>query len=416
MIKNNFLCAILLCTTQLFAQINDSTKLALNFADAKSLLLKQNLDLLASYYEISNAKAQEIQAKLWNNPNFVWNQDMYSLELNQYFNFKNQKLIQIEQMVPISGRRKKEIKLAQAGIEITEAEYSNCVRELIYSFSLLFNELHSKTEMNIMYDQINIIYNQAIEAAENQFEAGLISGNEVIRLKSEKLTLINNITENNLEIQELQNQLRVLLYLKPYVNIIPIQSEINDNSSLSYENIKEDVILNRPDYQMRLAALEYEKRNLELKKANILQDVKLGYQPHDKGSNYVRPYQGLVVEIYIPLFNRNQGEIEISKNKIKQEELNVMKKENEILNQVFTAFENYKLISNSLKQYDSTFLLQIEGMKNNANENYNNKQISILEYIDIQRIYLQTKTDYIMLQNKYLNTKSQLLYITGKNN
>jgi cobalt-zinc-cadmium efflux system outer membrane protein len=147
-----------------------------------------------------------------------------------------------------------------------------------------------------------------------------------------------------------------------------------------------------------------------------MNDVKVGYQPHDKGSNFARPYQGLVLEIFIPIFNRNQGNIELSKNKIKIEEMSILNKENEILNQVFTAYNNFKTIDNALKQYDSTFLGQLENMKNYANENYNNKQISILEYIDIQRVYLQTITDYIALNNTYLNSKSQLKYITGKNN
>lgn len=397
------------------AQQTDSSKLFIDIKDAKSILLKQNFEILASFYEISNAKANEVQARLWNNPNFVWNQDMYSMELNQYFNFKNQKLIQIEQMIPISGRRRKEINLSLAGTEISEAEYSNCIRELLYSFSLLFNELYSNYEILNLHNQTKIIYEEAILTAENQFKAGLISGNEVIRLKSEKLTLMNNLAETNLKIQNIQDQLRTLLFLKPNITIIPL---INDNSTieeLSYATISEDIVKNRPDYQVRLAKLEYEKKNLELQKANIMNDVKVGYQPHDKGSNFARPYQGLVLEIFIPIFNRNQGNIELSKNKIKIEEMSILNKENEILNQIFTAYSNFKTIENTLKQYDSSFLFQLETMKNNANENYNSKQINILEYIDIQRVYIQTITDYITLNNTYLDAKTQLKYITGKN-
>jgi cobalt-zinc-cadmium efflux system outer membrane protein len=407
---------ICVITLKVSAQNSDSSTLLIDIKDAKSILLKQNFEILASFYEISNAKANEVQARLWNNPNFVWNQDMYSMELNQYFNFKNQKLIQIEQMIPISGRRRKEINLSMAGIEISEAEYANCVRELLYSFSLLFNELYSNYEVTKLLNQTNKVYDEAIRTAENQYINGLISGNEVIRLKSEKLTLTNSLTEANIKIQNLQEQLKTLLFLKPNITIVPI---INDNSTveeLSYATVSEDIVKNRPDYQLRLAKLEYEKKNLELQKANIMNDVKVGYQPHDKGSNFARPYQGLVLEIFIPIFNRNQGNIELSKNKIKIEEMSILNKENEILNQVFTAYNNFKTIDNALKQYDSTFLGQLENMKNYANENYNNKQISILEYIDIQRVYLQTITDYIALNNTYLNSKSQLKYITGKNN
>jgi outer membrane protein, heavy metal efflux system len=408
---------IILCAMifKISAQNIDSTKLIIDINDAKSLLLKQNVEILSSFYEISNAKANEVQARLWENPNFVWNQDMYSMELNQYFNFKNQKLIQIEQMIPISGRRRKEINQSLVGIDIAEAEYANCIRELLYSFSLLFNELYSNFEILTLHNQTKIVYEEAILTAENQFKAGLISGNEVIRLKSEKLTLMNSLAETNMKIQNIQDQLRILLFLKPNITIIPIIKDNTVIEELTYSSVSEDVIKNRPDYQIRLAKLEYEKKTLELNKATILKDLKIGYQPHDKGSNYARPYQGLVVEIYIPLFNRNQGVIEISKNKIMIEEMNLLNKENEIINQIFTAYNNFKTIENTLKQYDSSFLFQLETMKNNANENYNSKQINILEYIDIQRVYLQTITDYITLNNTYLDAKTQLKYIIGKN-
>jgi hypothetical protein len=56
----------------------------LKLADAKSRLLTENLAILASKYDIANAEAEAVQARVWNNPNFVWNSDMYNVEKNQY--------------------------------------------------------------------------------------------------------------------------------------------------------------------------------------------------------------------------------------------------------------------------------------------------------------------------------------------
>ena len=46
----------------------DSNTLHLNYSSGKSLLLAENLNLLAEYYNIEIAQAQIDQAKLWNNP------------------------------------------------------------------------------------------------------------------------------------------------------------------------------------------------------------------------------------------------------------------------------------------------------------------------------------------------------------
>jgi outer membrane protein, heavy metal efflux system len=78
-------------TAQQFS--TDSTvTVNLSFQRAKMMLLKANITLLSSYYDVAAADAELMQAKLWNNPNFVWNQDLYSIEQNRYLNLANQKL------------------------------------------------------------------------------------------------------------------------------------------------------------------------------------------------------------------------------------------------------------------------------------------------------------------------------------
>jgi len=76
---------------------------------------------------------------------------------------------------------------------------------------------------------------------------------------------------------------------------------------------------NRADYRLKKAAIAYEDQNLKLQRSYAIPDINFGYQPHDKGSNYVRPYSGIVVEFSVPLFDRNQGGIQEAKINIKKE-------------------------------------------------------------------------------------------------
>lgn len=407
---------MLLCITagRLHAQPADTLTLRLTLADAKSLLLIENLELMAAQYDISNAEAQVIQAGLWNNPNFVWNADMYSLERNEYFNYRNQKLIQLEHMVPFTGRHRKARKAAEVDLERVKAEYANAVREMLYNFTTTFYELHAVYRSSQIYSEAALVYDQSIAAAEKQLETGLIAGSEVIRLKSERLALNTDRVNNSVALQNLEAEVRMLLNLKPNVIIEPVVQDTAQAPLINVADLTADAAVNRPDYEYRLASIEYEKRNLTLQKALAFQDVKMGYQPHDKGSNYVRPYQGLVVEVSLPLFNRNQGEIQKAKNSIRQAEIQVLQKENEIMNEVVSAWQTYTLLKNAVDSYTPDFFTQIDELNKNANENYTRKTISILEYIDLQRIYLQTSFDFINLQKDYFNSKAQLNYVTAK--
>src|SRR5215510_14042277 len=103
-----FLVFIFLLNAASFGQARDTI---LSFQEAKARLLNYNLGLLAAYYEIGIAKAKVIQAKVWNNPNFIVNGDMYNQETNEYFQIRNQSLWQLEQTFSWAGKHTNSVKL-----------------------------------------------------------------------------------------------------------------------------------------------------------------------------------------------------------------------------------------------------------------------------------------------------------------
>ena len=93
---------------------------------------------------------------------------------------------------------------------------------------------------------------------------------------------------------------------------------IPESGVLNFESLLDHAALSRPDYLAKLNEISYQEMNLKLQKSRSVPDLMIGYQPHDKGSNYVRPYTGLVVEMDVPIFNRNQGNIAISKAEVEK--------------------------------------------------------------------------------------------------
>jgi len=74
----------------------DST---LTFLQAKDRLIKKNFYLLAAYYEINQAEAQVVQAKLYYNPTIYWNQEAYNKTQDKYLKASNQYETQISQTI-----------------------------------------------------------------------------------------------------------------------------------------------------------------------------------------------------------------------------------------------------------------------------------------------------------------------------
>lgn len=386
----------------------------LNISQARERLLKENLLLLAQEFEISNAEANVIQSKLWNNVTLIWNSDLYSVERNDYFNIQNQRLFQIEMMVPAIGKRIKAVKLAQIGVEKSRLEFEILLQELMWEMETTYHTLACNRKNGELLEQMVGIFENLILASEKQLEVGAISGSEFIRLKSELLSLKTQLSDNSIESYELESKLRVLLNVDVNQSVDLLDSLAPSSTLYTYEELLATAIQYRPDYHLSEVQIAYNEQDLRLQRTSAFGDVKVGYQPHDKGSNYVRPYSGLVLEVPLPIFNRNQGNIAAAKNRIEQAKVMMVQKENEMQSDIMSAYLCMVNLQNLNSGFDAVYLESLDQLQQGASENFAKRSISILEYIDFQRIYLQTLLDYHTLQANYKNSMANLNLLVGK--
>lgn len=395
-------------------QADSTIEASLSFSDVKKLLLKANIALLSSYYDVEAADAELIQAKLWGNPNFVWNQDLYSIEQNRYLNLQNQKLLQVEYTFKIAGKYTNTVKLARLGLELSKLQLQDVMRSLLYDAGEHFYALQAAQQKQALYESTLQRYDQLIISAEERLRVGAMASNEVLRLKSEQIAVKTGATQNKNEVLEEMSQLRMMLNLRENVriNAVDEQPPLGDAGALYL--LIDEALKGRPDYLLSVKQVDYQNRNLRLERSNAYPDLDFGYQPHDKGSNWVRPYQGFELEFNVPLFNRNQGNIKLAKTKVVQAELGTLQAENRVRNEVFKSYEQFVNTKQGYQDYSSDFVKQTEELNIHANENYSKKNINLLEFIDLQRIYIINKTQHIDLKNAYQRSINQLNFTIGK--
>ena len=397
------------------ATLRSQNVVHLTLDQAKSRLLRENLTLLAEKYSIAIAEAEAVQARVWNNPNFVWNSDLYSVEKNQYMNYKNQVLIQLEMMVPVTGRFHKAGRVADLNVDVAKATFSNTLRELIFSFTLEYNGLAVAQERSKLLQEVEALYDQLIKSAELNQKVGALAGSEVLRLQSERLTVEAERMQNAQYIEASEARLKTLLYLQPEIRI---QAELTTgtvNALPPMGELMAQMVAGRGDYRAALSALEMHRKNISLQRALAIGDVKLGFQPHDRGSNYVRPYQGIVVEIPLSTFDRNQGNVSIAENEYRRAQVELVHKENEMQNELFSLYRQCLEVNRTLEEYSNERLAAVRLMNKSATENYLKRHLSLLEYIDLQRIYKQTITDYLTVKQNQLDAHAALMYAAGQN-
>ncbi len=405
----------LLCGFRVDLCVAQTDTLTLQYEEAKTILLKDNLKILSAYYDISIAEADVVQAKLWRNPTFVWNQDLYSIARNEYFNYQNQFLIQIEQVFSVSGKHTWGVRMAKLDRERNKLQLQDVLRGLVFELGQKYIQLDALEQKQRLYAETVKKYDILIENCEIKLKAGAISSNEVLRLKSERIGVKSEALNNQNDVLEIMSDLRQLLNLKETVYVkISDKPLLLKDESLLVQTLIQDATLQRSDVQLAQFEIKYQEGNLKRQRAEAIPDIKLGYQPSDKGSNYVRPYQGLVLEFGLPFFDRNQGGIKKAKAQINKAQASQLEVENKVRNEVLTAFSQWINIKTGFQNLTPEFFGQMEELNKNADQNYDKKNINLLQYIDLRRIYVDNQLQYINLQQQYRQTVNKLNFTVGK--
>ncbi len=398
------------CMASLAVQAQDSV---LTLLQAKERLLKKNFYLLAAYYEIDQAEAQVLQARLWYNPTIIWNQEAYNTEQNKYLAARNQYETQINQTISIAGKHTNTVKLARINLEINKAQFTDVVRSLLFDLGSNYNNLAALEAKEKLYNAVLTSYLRLIAASKKELEVGAISVTEDLRIKSEYIAVKTQALDNANQKEQYLSLLRTLLQY-PNDSLVQVAQKIplfNDN--LLLDSLIARSLQSRPDLKVSTLYQIYQQQNLKLQRSLAVPDVTIGYD-YDKGGNYIRNYSGLVVQMPLPVFNRNQGGIKEAQYNIKQSLLQRDYLKINITNQVISAFNQYKKNYEGLTNYTDEYLNSLTQLNRNTNTYFQKRDISLLEFIDYQRIYITTNIQLIELRQQFLNSVNNLNFSVGE--
>ena len=348
-------------------------------------------------------------------PYFIINGDMWNTETNEYFAVRNQILIQVEQTFSYAGKHTNSVKLARVGVEMAEKQMEDVLRSLLFEMGITYNNLAALQAKDILYQRVINNYDRLMEATRRQLEVGTISQTEAIRLQAEYLDVKAVSLTNQNDKERAMSDLRILLRLPQDTTFHVEQRTPIVGQDFVPTVLAEQAVNSRPDIQLAKLNIKYQERNLKLQRSSGVPDIKIGYQPQDRGSNYIRPYHGFTSEIFIPIFDRNQGRIEQAKVSIKQSNLQYMQLDNQVRNEVFAAYNRYKNSNNGLANYKPEFMDGLTQLNIGTNNAFQKRNISLLQFIDQQRIYIQTNIQLIELKQQYLNNVNELNFSIGTN-
>lgn len=409
------------------AKAQDTLKLSREQCEA--VFLTENLALIAEKLEVPKAEALVLQAKLWPNPTFTFDEVNFWATTRQTggqevsppifgdFGRNQQFAVGIEQLILTAGKRKKFIALEQVGVEKAQQYFEDLLRNLKIEFrNHLTNLQYLQFSRNVYQSQINSV-KQLTQAYQKQVEEGNIPKGEYIRLKALELEFSKNINELNKEINDAQKELKLLMRLPANTQLILADDDYLRNTEplkqLTLTALLDTAKTARADLQIAQLEQSYFSNLYAYEKAQRVPDLTL-LGSYDRNGGTMLDFVGFGVAMDLPVFNRNQGNIKHARIGIEQSKILYDQKALSVENEIVLAYQNLVSSIQFFESIEADYEKTLDELLDAYTKNFTNRSISLLEYLDFIDAYLENKK-IILEAGKDVNEKAEELnYSMGK--
>ncbi|HSC39327.1 MAG TPA: TolC family protein [Chitinophagaceae bacterium] len=384
--------------------------------EAETKAIQNNLLLVASQYNIEAGRAQIIQAKLWDNPVLNTDQNIYDGKFFRHTTVNGQPygqvFIQLLQEFKTAGKRTKLAALATTSAQLAELQFADVLRNLKYAVRTNLYTAWQLKQTKMLYQQESHEIETLLAGMKAQYDAGNISLKDLLRVQALGLSLKQSLAETDKQWTDVNSALRLLLQEDKDIVYDPQLPEPVTTLPVLADTLLQQAKKNNPEYLSEQNQLLFQQRNLVYQKSLRAPDITAGVE-YDHASSYAPNYWGLAVSLPLPLFNRNQGNIKAAQFSIKQEESLVQQKDRKLQNELQTAISKLQLNYKVLNAGDKNYYAQYQQLLNNAVESYRQRQMGLLEFVDLFEAFRDTRLQYLQQQLNYRKAKEDLNFTIG---
>mgnify|MGYP000916979997 CR=1 FL=1 len=375
----------------------------------EDLFRKNNLSILAEQYNIDLAKANEIQAKIWDLPyisgefNAINPQYHNVLDVGKY----GQKAFAIQQLIYLGGKKQKEVDFAKANTAIATLQFEQLVRNLKYQlntdfYNIYFDQKKIKT-LDFQIVKLDTLLNSYVV----QSDKGNIPLKEVVRLQSLILSLKSD--RNSLQKDIVEKIQELNLIIGETDTIVPVVNENEISNKFTIPKILKDSIISQslqknPEYLTFVKISESQDLYLKWQKSLAVPDLTAGISYDQRGGAFLNQIN-FTFGIPIPLWNKNKGNIKAAEVLVNQSAVNLNYKKLELENQIETAWKLWNLQYNQFSSINMNVYSDLESVYKGIIANFEKRNITLLEFTDFIESY--------NLSNMQLNEFKKLWILSG---
>ncbi len=381
------------------AAVDQPTK-RITLEQALELLETENPDTLAARLQIAEAEAERVAARLYPNPTLSVDANNIpagrttpsGLSVGQTIG----STARLDQPLVLWGKRGLRRQGAELGIAAATQSARDALRELRAAVKDAFYQALRDQQLLQFAGDNQQRYQRIVELNQRRFHSGDISEVEYRKIELENLKFLTETEEARRALSESQQLLGRLTGASG--GLAANGALAAPDVDIAGEDLLETARANRPDLAAAQQARAQAATALTLAKRERYPDVTVGADyTHSEfvvaGDN--RNTIGFGFSLPLPLLNQNQGEIAKAEVALREADTGLARLRLDIAQDVHDARVRYESTQRLRHTFESGYLDHAKTVVTSAETSYRVGAASLLELLDAERTYTETRTDYV---------------------
>ncbi|WP_169980461.1 TolC family protein [Tautonia rosea] len=370
---------------------------ALTLDQAIQRLMEVNPTLRALSFELPQAEADVLTAGLRANPILFTDAQMipYQPYTDARPGGQTQYDLNISYPLDLTGKRRARIRFASRVFSVIEAQYQDAVRREIDNLSIAFVDVLAARETVRLAEAGARGLERVLELTETLREQGLQTEADVNRVRIQQTDAEIALADSEEALRRTKRTLGSLLAIHPAeAEDMPVEGQLVDPIAAppTIEELTELALAARPDLLAYRLGIDRAKAQVDLEVANRLSDVFLLYQPFTYQDNSPFDLPGatswaLGITIPLPVFNRNQGNIQRARVNFSQSRSEYDAIVQQVVVEVRQAEQEFHNSRSVLRRVEAEQLPAAEQILESTDRLFSSGEIDAVAYLNVRREY-----------------------------
>jgi cobalt-zinc-cadmium efflux system outer membrane protein len=369
--------------------------------------VEKNLNLLAERYNLNIADARIITARLRPNPVLSIGGDHLELAGTSFNEFNAagppEYSIRTDFIFERGDKRRYRIETAQHAKEVARMQLLNAVRALALDVRNAFIDVAMAKENLRLAEENLAAFNKIVRVNAERVRAGDLAVVELTRTELAELQFNNAVIQMQTRLRIAKQRLQLLMGRVASSESFDVAGDMRrETLPFQLAEAQQQALARRPDYlaMQRDQARSQTEIRLQLAQRKVDYSIGAEYRRQQglagKGNSL-----GFFFSVPLPIFDRNQGEIDRARQEQSQIEARARALEVEIRNEIAAAWRQYETSRTLLARIEDGMLLKARRVLDTMEFSYRSGEASLVEFLDAQRAFNDTTQSYNEARAEY---------------